>query len=314
MSLYLVPRVLRYVEAVAENGSIQAASRALRISASAIDRQIKLLEDRLDVQLFDRQSTGMEPTVAGEMFIVLARGWRTDENAIFSDVKQMQGIDLGLVRLATMDSLANGPLPRALAAVARDFPRVQIEVEIVTPDDAITALGDGLADLALGFNLGAARNIHVMWSAELPLVCVCAPDHPVADLTSIPIKDVRAYPLVVQSRALAIRRMLEARHTWLFTNAQPPVVTNSLQLLKQLVVAGTHLALTSQLDASSELMSGRMVAIPISDAHVHSQSISLAVSVKRTLPRICTTVAEVLIREIAACVDEVTSPNPLKST
>ncbi|WP_238366026.1 LysR family transcriptional regulator [Mesobacterium pallidum] len=306
MSLHLVPRVLLYLEAVAENGSIQAASRATGISASAIDRQIKLLEDRLDVQLFDRQSTGMEVTAAGEMFIVLSRRWRADENAILSDVKQMAGVDLGLVRLATMDSLANGPLPRALDAIARDYPRVQMEVEIMTPDDAVAAVNDGMADLALGFNLRPGRDLHMLWSADLPLVCVCAPDHPVAQKDSIQIKEVRAYPLVVQSRALAIRRMLEARHTWLFADARPPVVTNSLQLLKQMVGAGTHLALTSQLDASAELKAGTLVAIPISDAQVRSQSIGLAVSVKRSLPRICTTVSKVLIQEISACVAEAT--------
>ncbi len=304
VSLHLVPRVLRYVEAVAENGSIQAASRALGISASAIDRQIKLLEDRLDLQLFDRQSTGMETTAAGEMFMVLSRRWRADETAILSDVKQMQGVDLGLVRLATMDSLANGPLPRLLTAIANEFPRVQMEVEIMTPDDAVTALNEGLADLALGFNLRPARDLHVLWTVDLPLVCVCAPDHPVAGMTSIQIKEARAYRLVVQSRALAIRRMLEARHSWLFADAQPPLVTNSLQLLKQMVVAGTHIALTSELDAATELTSGRLVAIPISDVQVRSQSISLAVSVKRSLPRICTTVSNVLIREMAALLQE----------
>ena len=304
MSLHLVPRALRYVEAVAENGSIQAASRALAISASAIDRQIKLLEDRLDVQLFDRQATGMETTAVGEMFIVLARRWQADENAIWSDVKQMQGVDLGLVRMATMDSLANGPLPRLLSTIAHTFPRVQMEVEIMTPDEAVVALNDGLADLALGFNLKPARDLHMLWTADLPLVCVCSPDHPIARMSSIQIKEVRAYPLVVQSRALAIRRMLEAQHTWLFADAPPPLVTNSLQLLKQMVAAGTHVALTSELDASSELASGKLVAIPISGANIRNQSISLAVSVKRSLPRICTTVSKVLIGEMSAIVQE----------
>lgn len=304
MSLHLVPRVLRYVEAVAENGSIQAASRALSISASAIDRQIKLLEGRLDVQLFDRQSTGMEATAAGEMFIVLSRRWRADENTILSDVKQLHGVDLGLVRLATMDSLTNGPLPRILTSIANELPRIQMEVEIMTPDEAVAALNDGLADLALGFNLRPARDLHMLWTAELPLVCVCARNHPVAQLISIEIKGVRTYPLVVQSRALAIRRMLEARHSWLFANAPPPVVTNSLQLLKQLVVSGTHVALTSELDAASELAEGRLVAVPISDAQVRSQSISLAVSVKRSLPRICTTVSKIIVREMNALVRE----------
>lgn len=305
MALHLVPRVLIYLEAVAEHGSIQAASRAIGISASAIDRQIVLLEDRLDLKLFDRQSTGMDLTAAGEMFLVLARRWRSDENRILSDVKQMQGIDLGLVRLAAMDSLVNGPLPQVLSRIGQDFPRVQVEVEVMTPDQALTAIDEGMADLALGFNLRPSRDHHVLWSTDLPLVCIAAPDHPVAAERTISIKDVRAHPLVVQSRALAIRRILEARHTWLFTDARPPVVTNSLQLLKQMVLAGSHLAITSELDAAPELSDGRLLAIPISEPKVESQSISIVVNVRKTLPRICRTVAGILAEELTRCLETV---------
>lgn len=307
MSLHLVPRVLNYIEAVAEHGSIQAASRAINISASAIDRQIVLLEDRLDVQLFDRDSTGMELTVAGEMFVVLSRRWRADENRIFSDVNQMQGVDMGEVRLVTMDSLVNGLIPGFLAKVARDYPRVQIDVEIATPDEALATLIEGKADLALGFNFRPARNIHVLWTTDLPLVCIAAPDHPLASSQRVRIKEVRAHPLVVQSQSLAIRRILDARYPWMFTQARPPVVTNSLQLLKQLVVSGGHVALTSKLDAAPELAGGQLVAMPIVDQAATSQTISLAVSAHRTLPKICRTISSVLEIEITSVLESIPS-------
>ena len=82
MALHLVPRSLQHVEAVSTHGSIQAASRAIGIAASAIDRQVKLLEARLKVQLFDRTATGMSLSPAGEMLVVLARRWNVDENRI----------------------------------------------------------------------------------------------------------------------------------------------------------------------------------------------------------------------------------------
>ncbi|MFK7889825.1 MAG: LysR family transcriptional regulator [Granulosicoccus sp.] len=46
MTLHLVPRQLLYIAAVAEHGSIQAASRALGIAASAIDRHLKIDRSR----------------------------------------------------------------------------------------------------------------------------------------------------------------------------------------------------------------------------------------------------------------------------
>ena len=305
MPLHLVPRSLIYVDAVATHGSIQGASRAIGISASAIDRQIVLLEDRFGVQLFDRLPSGMALSAAGEMLIVLVRRWRADENRIWSDVKQMQGVDLGHIRLVTMDSLVNGPIPRFLARVAESFPRVRIDVEIVTPDEAVAALDAGEADIALAFNMKPQRDVHLVWSATLPLVCVVAPGHPLAKKPTVSLREIRSHALVLQSRALAIRRILEARHAWMFSEDRPPVVTNSLQLVKQLALAGTHASLTSELDAARELRDGTLVAIPVSDRTVTPQSIGVAVSSRRTLPRICRAVSELLSEDIRASLADV---------
>ncbi|MBC7283404.1 LysR family transcriptional regulator [Hoeflea sp.] len=305
MALHLVPRGLHYIEAVAEHGSIQAASRAIGIAASAIDRQIKLLEDRLGVPLFDRTSTGMTLSPVGEMFIVLTRRWKADENRIWSDVKQMQGVDLGHIRLVTMDSLVNSVLPRFLHHVAEIYPKVRIDVVIGTPDDAIAALDAGNADIALAFNVRAQRDLHLLWSEELPLLYVAAPGHALAREKEVRLSQVRDHPIVVQSPSLAIRRILEARHGWVFSGDRPPIVTNSLQLLKQMVMSGSHAALTSELDVAQELLDGRIVAIPVTGQNVAPQNITLAISGKRTLPRIATRVAELLAGDIAALLERV---------
>ena len=299
MALHLVPRGLAYVEAVAEHGSIQAASRATGIAASAIDRQIKLLEGRLGVPLFDRMSTGMTLSPVGEMFVVLTRRWKADENRIWSDVKHMQGVDLGHIRLATMDSLVNSVLPRFLHHVAEIYPQVRIDVEIGTPDDAVGALDAGNADVALAFNVRAQRDLHLVWSDDLPLLYVVSPGHPLAGEREVRLSQVRDHPIAVQSPSLTIRRMLEARHGWVFSGDRPPVVTNSLQLLKQLVVSGSHAALTSELDVAQELLDGRLVAIPVTGQNVGPQNITLAISAKRALPRIATRVADLLAGDIA---------------
>ncbi|AQZ50890.1 LysR family transcriptional regulator [Martelella mediterranea] len=305
MALHLVPRSLQYVEAVSTHGSIQAASRAIGIAASAIDRQIKLLEARLEVQLFDRTATGMSLSPAGEMFVVLARRWNADENRIWSDVKQMQGVNLGHIRLVAMDSLANGVLPRFLHHVADVYPKVRIDVEIATPDDAVTALRADEADIALAFNMKPQRDIHVLWTDDLPLHCIAAPRHPIAGRKEVKLATVRDHAIAVQSPALAIRRILEAHHGWIFSENRPPVVTNSLQLLKQLVLSGSHVALTSELDTAQELLDGTLVAIPVKGLTIGPQTISLGISARRPLPLIATKVADLLAKDVAGILSEV---------
>ena len=133
-----------------------------------------------------------------------------------------------------------------------------------------------------------------MASAELPLGCVVAPDHPLAAHPHATFKDVAAWPLAAQSRVLAIRRYLERRHNWLLEEARPPLVTNSLQLVKSLVRSGSHVALTSELDVGPEVLDGSVVFVPLRDRNAQAQSVSVATSASRPLPRIARIVAESL--------------------
>jgi len=66
------------------------------------------------------------------------------------------------------------------------------------------------------------------------------------------LQEAVAYPIALQSKALMIRRYLEARHGWLFSDPQKATVTNSLQLVKQLARSGRYIAFTSKLDARPE--------------------------------------------------------------
>ncbi len=299
----LLPKVLRYLAAVAQTGSVQAAAREVSISASAIDRQILLLEDELGVPLFERQPRGMRLTAAGEMVLALSQRWRSDLSRTISEVLQLQGVHRGQVRVVAMDSHVNGFLPEFVRDVGAQHPGIVLEVDIASPDEASAMLQAGEADVAVVFNLRQQRSLNQVWGAELPLGCAVAPDHPLARQTEASFQDVAAWPLAVQSRALAIRRYLERRHPWLLHDARPPLVTNSLQLLKQLVCGGTHVALTSELDVGPELLAGRLRFVRLREHSAQPQTVAVATSATRTLPHVTRIVAEGLAAHVQRHLD-----------
>ncbi|MEP9368347.1 LysR family transcriptional regulator [Xanthobacter sp. VNH20] len=294
MPISLVPAALRYAEQVARSGSIQRAAKDLNVAASAINRQILQLEEALGVALFERIPKGMRATPAGDVMITLARRWRADERRAAAELREVRGVSQGHVRLAAMDSHVNGILPALIAELETRYPRISLDVEVMSTDAAVAALISGEADIAAVFNLSPHRDIHVRWTVELPFGCVVAPDHPLAQRPSVSLQEVVAFPLALQSRALMIRRYLEARHGWLFADNRKILETNSLQLAKILAREGSHVTLTSELDAAPELVAGTLVFRPVRDSSAEPQSASIAIDGRKPLTRVGRVVAELL--------------------
>lgn len=300
MSLHLVPRALRYFLAVADHGSVQAASRSLGIAASAIDRQVHALEDAGQSPLFERQPRGMRLTPAGEALVVLARRWQADAERMDAHLSEMRGQEHGTVRIAAMDSLANSLLPELVEWIYKTHPRIHLAIDIVTPNEAAEALEIGTADMALAFNLPQNRFQHHIWTAELPFGCVMSRNHPLSGKKVLDLSMLDGYPSASQSQSLPIRQRLDRQYSWFFTQNVPVLSTNSLQLLKQSIVRSELVLITSELDVFAELESGDLVFIPLKAQGLRPQSISVSVDTRRTLLRATRVVSEFLVETAAA--------------
>lgn len=294
----LVPAVLRYVDQVARCGSIQQAAKDLHVAASAIHRQIQLLEAELGVPLFERLPRGMRLTPPGDAVVTLARRWRSDEERAVSDIRRLQGVQQGRVRIAAMDSHASSFLPALVEALALSHPLITLALEIGSTDAAVADTIAGRVDLMVVFNLPPRRELATLWRAELPLGCVVAPGHALAAQDSVSLQTAASHPVVLQSRALAIRQYLEAQYHWLFANGHARVETNSLHLVKQLVRGGRYIAFTSELDAATELLEGHLRFVPVRDEGAEPQTVQIAIDARKPLSSVARVVATALAAEI----------------
>ncbi len=294
----LLPIVLRYVDQVARSGSIQGAAKELHVAASAVNRQILQLEEELGVPLFDRVPRGMRLTPPGATIVTLARRWRGDEQRAGREIRQMQGIHQGQVRISAMDSHATGVLPALVEALAARHPQVSLDIEIGGSEDAVAAVLGERADLAAVFNLTPRRDLHTLWRCDLPFGCIVAAGHPLAAAPSASMQEICAHPVALQSKKLLIRRYLESHYSWLFTDARSRVETNSLHLVKTLVESGRYVAFTSELDAAPELIAGTLRFVPVRDAGVEPQAVSLVIDAGKPLSPLVKIVADLLAEVI----------------
>ncbi|MEU7137840.1 LysR family transcriptional regulator [Nocardia sp. NPDC046473] len=143
-------RQYEYALAVAEAGSVTAAAELLHVAQPSMSQQIRGLERELGVQLFDRTPTGLVPTAVGHAFL------REAEIAVSASRRARAtaraGADelVGELVVAAQLGFGTRQLPRALGALRRRFPRLEVTVfEEPSSAELDRLCRRGVLDLAL---------------------------------------------------------------------------------------------------------------------------------------------------------------------
>lgn len=142
---------LRAFVAVAELGHLTRAAERLHISQPALSGQIKALESRLDLKLFDRTPNGMLLTHAGQQLLPRA----VDVLAAADDFKQaamrVSGEVAGVLRVGTVSDPESVRLGRLLATALREHPRLELTVSHQVSGEALERVRDGRLDASFYF-------------------------------------------------------------------------------------------------------------------------------------------------------------------
>lgn len=135
-----------FVEVVDSGGFSQAAERLMR-GQSAISLQIKRLEERLNVKLFDRGPRHVRLTAEGELILDTARRILSLNEELISKLDEPEMA--GMVRLGAPEDFATSHLPKVLASFARNYPKVTLEVTCELTLEILDRFEAGGLDLAL---------------------------------------------------------------------------------------------------------------------------------------------------------------------
>ncbi|GGK84378.1 LysR family transcriptional regulator [Streptomyces flaveus] len=139
---------LRVFRAVAEQGTFTAAATALGYTQSAVSRQIASIERAAGADLLERRRDGVRLTPAGH--VVLRRATVVLEQ-IDATARELSGLpaQAGVVRVGWFPSAGAVLLPRALVALRRTDPAIQVVTREGSTPALVRALRAGSLDLAL---------------------------------------------------------------------------------------------------------------------------------------------------------------------
>lgn len=151
-------QTLRVVKAIADSGSITGAAAALGFSQPAISQHIKRLERRLGLPLVERVGRRVRLTEAGRVLARHAPAVTTALDAAAGELAELQGLRSGRVRLVGFPSATPTIVPRLLADLASQQPGYTVTYVEAEPPEAVEAVRDDRADIALTFSYPGDRD------------------------------------------------------------------------------------------------------------------------------------------------------------
>jgi DNA-binding transcriptional LysR family regulator len=141
----------------------RAANVALELglTQSAISQALKRLRAIFKDELFLRRPHGMEPTATAlALEAPIARAVESLRGALGAVRAFEPGVAEGIVRIAALDAEQAVLVPPLLARLRMSAPGLSLSVLPLGRGDAVEALTEGRADLALGFLWDAPEMIH----------------------------------------------------------------------------------------------------------------------------------------------------------
>ena len=188
-------RQMRYVVAVERERSFSRAALKLHVAQQAVSQQIKVVEDELGVQLFERTSRGVELTAAGEAFVQEARRALSAAERVAQRAQAAARGELGTLRLAYTLATVYETLPALIDALAAEHPDVKVRPREVFAEDIERLLADERVDLALGPHVGHRMGLDQHTLRREPFVAALAENHPLAGEQHIPLVALAGEPV-----------------------------------------------------------------------------------------------------------------------
>jgi DNA-binding transcriptional LysR family regulator len=260
-------RHLTTFRAVATGLSFTRAAVQLGYVQSAVTSHVKALEDELGVRLFDRLGRRIALTRAGSQLLDYSDKilQLTHEAAT---VVAGPNEPAGPVIVSAPEVLCAYRLPVVIRQLHDQHPNIQLLFR-ANPTGALDsslqrALANGDVDAAfvLEENIATTDSLQVEHLTTEPLVIIAAPQHPLAQASTVEPTDLDGVPVLLTDRGCGYRRVFERALASAGLRITIAGEFTSGETVKRCVEAGTAIGVLAAVSANAELDTGRVVALP----------------------------------------------------
>ncbi|RQS62920.1 LysR family transcriptional regulator [Burkholderia sp. Bp8963] len=190
--------------AVAEEKHFGRAAQRLNMSQPPLTEQIKVLEQSLKLQLFERSRRGTQLSAAGAAILPAVRQFADQVERLERVVREVAAGQSGVLHVGAITSAMLETVPAVLDTLKRTHPHLTVFVREIDSAEAVPALEAGELDLAfVRLDREVGHGIASMPLAEDRLAVALPRDHALAALSRVRIGALANESLVMSARQVS---------------------------------------------------------------------------------------------------------------
>jgi LysR family nitrogen assimilation transcriptional regulator len=201
---------LRTFVAVADLGTVSKAALHMRISQSALSRQISDLEYECGFKLFDRIGRRLFLTTRGEQLLGDCRGVLGQIGSLGERIELMKRGNAGVLKLAAPPQTIESVLLKFLPRYSERFPDVRVKLTEALGLDQISLLERGEVQIGIRHDQGVNPWFESIALPSDDVLAACAPSLRLGRGGMVEVASLAPHPLLLLDSGYSVRRLFNA--------------------------------------------------------------------------------------------------------
>jgi DNA-binding transcriptional LysR family regulator len=246
---------------VAETKSFSKTSEIIHLTQPAVSLQIQALEEMYETKLFDRSSSKVTLTPAGEVLYKYAK----DILALYASAEkvigEMTGLVKGSITIGAGSTIGNYLLPSVISDFRKAHPKIKVHLFVANMQRVIELLNAGNINIGLVEGDVKRHKLVVEKFLSDELLLIVPPHHPWAKRKEVSVTELIDEPFILREAGSGTRQTIEKfllRHGITLQNMKVSMVLGSTQAIKEAVENGLGVSIISRWSARKEIKFGTL--------------------------------------------------------
>lgn len=263
---------LRIFCAVAETKSFSKASEIIHLTQPAVSLQIQALEELYETKLFDRSSTTITLTPAGEILYKYAKEILSLYALAVKDIGELTGRVKGSISLGASTTIGNHVLPTVLAEFRKNYPKIKVRLFVGNTRRIVELLNAATIDLGIVEGDVTRQKLKVERLLQDELIVIVSSDHPWSKKRDISIFEVTKEPFIIREEGSGTRQIIEkylSKHGLGINDLKVVMMLGSTEGIKEAVESGIGISIISRWAARKENRYGTLKLLSIKEERLY---------------------------------------------